>query len=222
MSDLLQRLVKSARGAPEAASLLRIEPLLTPRYAPARVAIGAERLQETHAETMATTSDATRLTPSRLTAHTSPARALLKETILTPEQSARKSLHRADATAANLKPAVEPARTVDMGNDSLRAPSEHAGDGRAESSIKPAPQITVRPSQPSAATRPSVDAPHATPTAVYNTPIIEENTQTITISIGHVEVRNAPAPPPAAPRRPAFRPAVSLDTFLKRGGGDER
>jgi hypothetical protein len=39
-------------------------------------------------------------------------------------------------------------------------------------------------------------------------------TSEVTISIGHIEVRNAPAP--GRPRQPAFRPRVTLDEFLKR------
>jgi len=38
----------------------------------------------------------------------------------------------------------------------------------------------------------------------------------VTISIGHVEVRAAPVSPPA--RRPAFRPRVTLDEYLRRSG----
>jgi hypothetical protein len=42
----------------------------------------------------------------------------------------------------------------------------------------------------------------------------------ITISIGHVEVRAAPVSLP--PRRPAFRPRVTLDEYLSRRSGDSR
>jgi hypothetical protein len=42
----------------------------------------------------------------------------------------------------------------------------------------------------------------------------------VTISIGHVEVRAAPVSPP--PRRPAFRPRVTLDEYLNRRTGDSR
>jgi hypothetical protein len=38
----------------------------------------------------------------------------------------------------------------------------------------------------------------------------------VTISIGHVEVRAAPVSQPA--RRPAFRPRVTLDEYLRRSG----
>jgi hypothetical protein len=38
----------------------------------------------------------------------------------------------------------------------------------------------------------------------------------VTISIGHVEVRAAPVSPPA--RRPPFRPRVTLDEYLRRSG----
>jgi hypothetical protein len=42
----------------------------------------------------------------------------------------------------------------------------------------------------------------------------------VTISIGHVEIRAAPVSQP--PRRPAFRPRVTLDDFLGRRSGEPR
>lgn len=47
---------------------------------------------------------------------------------------------------------------------------------------------------------------------------IAMRTRPVTISIGHIEVRAA-QPPVASPRKPAFRPGVSLAQFLKREGG---
>lgn len=78
----------------------------------------------------------------------------------------------------------------------------------AQKAPKPA-RATAEPSQPAQA-------------AARQTPAIEEHTQTITISIGRVEVRNTPPPAPAPSRRPAFKPGMSLDAFLGRGRSDER
>ncbi|GLQ45830.1 hypothetical protein GCM10007862_08810 [Dyella lipolytica] len=221
MSDLLQRLVERARGVPESASL-RIAPLLTPHYAPTRTPIDTNRPQEIHAETIATTNEASRSTPHRTVENTLHEKEHGKVTTPIHEQNTQRPPPHAEATATTSKPRAEPARAADRGNDSLRVPSERADDNRVENTIKPAPQIAVRPSQRSTATRPSTDVPRTTPATVYDAPVIEESTQTITISIGHVEVRNTSAPAPAPSRRPVFRPAISLDAFLKRGGGDER
>jgi hypothetical protein len=221
MNDMLQRLVKRARNVPEAA-ILRIEPLLTPRYAPTRASMNTSHPSEIHAETIATTNDATRPEPARIIANTSQEEVHDKETATDSEQSTRRPLRPADATSATSKSRAEPVRATDIGNDPSRVSSDPSGERHAEGVVKPPLQTIVRPSQHPAATRPSAEAPRTTPAAIYDTHVIEENTQNITISIGHVEVRNAPTPAPSAPRRPAFRPAVSLDAFLKRSGGDER
>jgi hypothetical protein len=46
----------------------------------------------------------------------------------------------------------------------------------------------------------------------------------VSISIGRIDVHGPQTSVPAAapPRRPAFRPGVSLDAFLRRGGNDDR
>jgi len=75
-----------------------------------------------------------------------------------------------------------------------------------------APVVQVKPPKPAAPAKSQRDA-------MASTAITPEAGPNITISIGHVEVRNAPTPT-SAPRRPSFRPGVSLDSFLRRGRGD--
>jgi len=53
---------------------------------------------------------------------------------------------------------------------------------------------------------------------------VHDAAPSVTVSIGRIDVHAPPAPPAAAvapPRRPAFRPSVTLDAFL-RGGGERR
>lgn len=60
----------------------------------------------------------------------------------------------------------------------------------------------------------------APPRAAPRSPADAADAPTVTISFGRVEVRQASAPP--APPRSPFRPAMSLDAFLRRGGGNAR
>ena len=83
-----------------------------------------------------------------------------------------------------------------------RAPERHTVEHAARS--KPTSEPTAVPAPPRSDPRVPDEAP----------------APTITITFGRVEVRQASAPP--APPRAPFRPAVSLDAFLRRGGGNAR
>lgn len=220
MSDLLQRLVKRARDGVESTGLC-IEPLLTPRYAPARAAADANGLHEMLVETVAPAGNAADVAPSPIAMHASREHVRDQVAASMPERHARQAAHPAGATPTTASP-VEPVHATSGENTSSIAPSTHADAVRVEHTIKPALQTVTRAAPPYAAMARNADGVRTQPATLHETPAIEETTQTITISIGRVEVRNAPASASVAPRRPAFRPAVSLDAFLKRGGGDER
>ncbi|MFC4527105.1 hypothetical protein ISN76_10405 [Dyella halodurans] len=93
----------------------------------------------------------------------------------------------------------------------------------ARDTLQPILPATVPPEQsaPKAA-RATAGPLHLAQAVAGQAPAIEEHTQTITISIGRVEVRNAPPPALAPSRRSTFKPGMSLDAFLGRGRSDER
>jgi hypothetical protein len=88
-----------------------------------------------------------------------------------------------------------------------------------DSNIAPQQQTSHYPTEP--ASRLPRDRPAASPRLMPHSPWVDAPAATapdVTISIGHIEVR---APQVAErPRRPAFRPRVSLDDFLNRRQGE--
>jgi hypothetical protein len=98
---------------------------------------------------------------------------------------------------------------------------------RAEPALPPPGDINIAPQQQTShypvesASRLPRDRPAVSPRLMPHSPWVDAPAGTapdVTISIGHIEVR---APQVAErPRRPAFRPRVSLDDFLNRRQGE--
>ncbi|MBB5503116.1 hypothetical protein HDG37_007355 [Paraburkholderia sp. MM5384-R2] len=249
MNTLLQRLVGRARGGPGAAAL-RIEPLLSPRYAMAHGAGGAAHPHEIHEGAI----EPPRVRPATFEAaptSTMPPR----EAVQGPEPACTVAIAPAGAPVVTLEArhasagAVStnlpaPAQREVSPSAAVREASESASlrlhDSIPHTPTEPLPVSPViehdrvaaraedapdgsihiaamRPCKPSRLT-PTTDAAHPPPVTSDALAARDSSTQTITLSIGHVEVRSAPA----AARQPAFRPGVSLDAFLRRRGNDER
>ncbi len=231
MSDLLQRLVQTARGTTQA-NRLRIEPVLASRYAgkPGASNFSPQELNvELPAPRSPHSATATHAPspPSKIAAPAAPdinASVALPARDDSNESSAEPRQPKAfDAIATR---STDTVASVPI-DDALSTQAAPAATVRAETTITTHHSITTRaaPNAPQAspraikaATKPN--APVA-PAVIAAPSVPVEQSQSITISIGHVEVRNVAAPAPAAARRPAFRPGVSLDAFLRRGS-DER
>jgi hypothetical protein len=92
------------------------------------------------------------------------------------------------------------------------------------------PEAKTMPARPPA----EKPVPPRARTAAYQAANIPANTpkndgdarvllpQQVTVSIGHIEVRAAQSPPVERPRRPGFRPSLSLSDFLKQSDGGRR
>ncbi|OOG37426.1 hypothetical protein [Rhodanobacter sp. C05] len=232
MSDLLQRLVQNARGTAQP-NPLRIEPVLASRYA-GKPSTSGLTPQELHVE----------LTPPVLQRETAlPAAPLWSPTITSEPPTNRVATQVDSFPVADIVPLtrhLDPDAPVLFAGDladtvtrtkaaAIHSPLPLSSEpDRRESAERTRHAMTTqvmspateppRPS-PKPALRPTASATQPT-TSTPTMPV--EQTQSITISIGHVEVRNAASPAPVAPRKPAFRPGVSLDAFLRRGGGDGR
>lgn len=219
MTTFLQRLVVNARGGPQDAAP-RIEPLLAPRFAATRSRDGMAALQELQTE------------------HAAPVRA----TVAAHQPEASASSSPPDERAILPPPSVHPMHSM-LRNDRPDDGTSHAI--ASPLSDEPAPSRVVIEQmrketverevlqpvlRPIAIAVPNARMPTRAITAPANSPPstapqaagIEEHSQAITISIGRVEVRNAPTPAPAPARRAPFKPGVSLDAFLNRGKGGER
>lgn len=219
MSTPLQRLVERARGD-QNGHALRIEPLLGPRFAattPAGVA-----LQESDTEVIAMARGPAGNTPATPASGMVPTPAVrwaapddrrvatvppLKiASLATPPTPAtpRDDSHDERPTRSLLDRAVDETTHDEIADASVRQPGTGASPARAAPKYD-MDRISAAPAQ-----------------SVQSVMSQDESPASITISIGHVEVRNAPAPAAAVPRRPAFRPGLSLDAFLQRGKGDRR
>jgi hypothetical protein len=218
MSTPLQRLVERARGA-QNSHALRIEPVPGPRFAEA--ATSGVTLQESDTEVIA---------PPRSLAGNMHAAG---DSGVPPTPEVRRTMPdpMGAGTAPPLKdasPTASPLPRAPPGDDSHGARPARSLLDRAvdETSHEDRDDAPVR--QPGTGTSPVTATPRYDTERIPAAPAQQakiamaqdESPPSITISIGHVEVRTAPAP--AAPRRPAFRPGVSLDAFLQRGKGDPR
>lgn len=219
MNTPLQRLVDLARGAPQPPTL-RIEPLLgTPFTMPGGTA-GDLAEADIEPDSPASTSTSpqafhhgfgrrSRATTGRPTAthqadsadptpsspdipRPAPTRTAVAGAV---PATARPGRHRR-AGAANTAPVLEVHQTG----------AEHLG-------MQARPTHGRSPLKPTTSPAPIPAAPlqHAPLSTV-------EPTSAVTIAIGRIEVRNAPAAA-ESPRRP-FKPGLSLDAFLQRGKGD--
>ncbi|WP_233841171.1 hypothetical protein [Dyella sp. 2HG41-7] len=221
MSDLLRRLISRARDA-SAGAAHRIKPLLSPRFAHAQANSHEEALRATTIEASA---------PTRVNRNVD---AVDIDTRLTPIQPEVTSRFQAENGVRPTRPIELSAsetvqkRNVVTASPARDTPSHVSSEETADAGTK---QNVIQPLLPTAlprapvqqrSPRPVAETPHIERALMHDTPAIEEHSQTITISIGRVEVRNAAAPAPSAPRKPPFRPGVSLDAFLSRDRSGDR
>jgi hypothetical protein len=172
------------------------------RIAPTRAA--TPRFSE-NAAPLPTEGDAPQAEPSRLAPRV--AEAAASPIITRP------------ALAANFEPQREPPRNPLPAS----RPKDTAGPADPITAAAPVFPVTARISeQPAAARTPASHSRMTSTPMAADAPVAEAPrlAPDITISIGHIEVRS-PAPRPA-PRRPEFRPRVSLDAFLRRERGVKR
>jgi hypothetical protein len=216
MSTRLQRLVNNARGASQA-DALRIEPLLGPSFAAMSGRHDTPLLHEVQEERDAPTPTASNKPETQA--------AIIRTGDTTI--AAQSSFHVASTEHPRDIPAREPLQTMTSPTPAEHAPSrvlieEVRGTSVEHGVLQPVlPATVIAAPNTHRPTRAIAEPAPPSPAMAQQAPAIEEHTQTITISIGRVEVRNAP-PAPAPSRRPPFKPGVSLDDFLGRGRGDGR
>lgn len=227
MNGPLQRLVARARGTPDP-TLRRIEPLLTPRYAPAAGAEAtAPELQERQAAARtpvaAPVASAAAAAPrigapreiEALTEHGAAAEAPIAPTPA-PRAAPPQELHVPDETGAAPAAAatITELRVERRVEARVETPSAASAVqvARSDAGRDDAP----RPANPRAAAQSSIERRET---------VVHDAAPSVTVSIGRIDVHAPPSAPsvsaPAPPRRPAFRPSVTLDAFL-RGGGERR
>jgi len=88
-----------------------------------------------------------------------------------------------------------------------RKPEATVNPGSLETDFPPARPVTRRPGQRESGKREREDP-------------IRDSPLEVNIAIGHIEVRSVPRV--EAPRRPAAKPRVTLDEYLRRRNGDSR
>lgn len=219
MTTFLQRLVGNARGAPQAAAR-RIEPLLASRFAATQGRDGIPVLHEVQAEPSAPV-------PGPIAAQQPTGAAAIPghgSTIDSPPSvHSLRSTHPNDLPVDETPQANTSPTSAELAPPS-RVPVEQVRKDFIERDVVPPILCSAAITTPGARMPPRAITEPASPsqTVAPQAPAIEEHTQTITISIGRVEVRNAPAPAPAPARRAPFKPGVSLDAFLGRGGSGGR
>jgi hypothetical protein len=233
MSSLIQRMIQRAKG-----DLPGIEPLLLPRYARGRDAAGEAlpHLEEGYADQVSVTATNSRMpsTEVPVAAAQRPHPQLEERSIAQP---AKEAVREPEARTPSRKPdegrpsifatasvgrkisdraeQVGPTREVVM--QTILRDEKHARVGKdpreasAEQTVASPRAQRERPHAASALSKQDLrkDA---------GSPDIAVQARPVTISIGHIEVR-APQAPAAAPRRPAFKPSVSLAQYLKGEGG---
>lgn len=220
MSDLLHRMISRARDA-SGTSAHRIKPLLAPRFAPTHPDGYAGAPHEVTIETDAPTRARSDVRAAKIDAMSAP----IQHEEATP--TAAKNIARPET------PLALPASETRQKGVSMTSPAQDTPSGAftEETTEAAAKQNIIQPllsatppivPMPQRLPRATAETPHVERSVVRDAPAIEEHSQTITISIGRVEVRNASAPAPSAPRKPPFRPGLSLDAFLGRNGSGER
>lgn len=219
MTTLLQRLVGNVRGGQQA-NAQRIEPLLAPRFAANRSRDDAPVSQEAQTERAWPVPTSTAAHQQEASA---PALSTDARTITPPP-----SVHPMHTTLLHDQPDGEISQAITPPIPDEPTPSLVVIEQVHKKTVE---RDVLQPIlRPTAIAMPNARMPtHAiaeparhSPAIVPQAAGIEEHTQTITISIGRVEVRNAPTPAPAPARRAPFKPGVSLDAFLNRGKGGER
>ena len=218
MSTRLQRLVSNARGASEV-DAPRIEPLLGPSFAATSGQRDTSLLHEVQEE---------RDAPAPTASSKPETRAAIVRTRDTTV-AAQSSFHVASTDRPRDAPAREPLQTMTSPTPAEHAPSrvlidQARGTSGERGVLQPIlPATVIAAPNAHAPTRAIAEPAPSSPATTQQAPAIEEHTQTITISIGRIEVRHAPpAPAPAPSRRPPFKPGVSLDAFLGRCRSDGR
>jgi hypothetical protein len=237
MNDLLQRLVQRT-VAPSAA----VEPLYKPRFAVAGSSpSGIREIEVTddpptaRDKSIAPGAGTRTITDSALTRDPSG----LFETVTTIEAGAARGVGFSPAvTEGGAHRAIETRGDSDFGSNGherLR-PWQTVTASEKRTTDEETQVAAEQTSQPLRSDTPARDfgkrqqtnsqptVPQFAPRDARSKPSVQSEdsssspSREITISIGHIEVRNVPAP--AKPRRPAFRPRVTLDEFLKGQAGD--
>jgi hypothetical protein len=246
MSDPLQRLLAQARGAPDP-SRPTIQPLLAPRYANSTAGSDEQVPRETQIE--ATTFVRTTPMSANSLQAVIPSLSSLPGASRVREDHEPVGDMAPDAGAARARPGTIDRPPAPHAEGDRRRESDESTGHRDMSRARELPSRAAFPAQaePVAEREGKVFAPSAVLPQPHRDPVrakpvftavsmpsrgtvaTERDAATpeapapaITISIGHVEVRGAAAPAPLPPRRPAFKPAVSLAAFLGRDGSRER
>jgi hypothetical protein len=227
MSGVLERMVLRTRSA-----LAGIEPLFAPHYATSEVFHQAENRSAgarapAPRQRRTEPGQAARITPrDRAPAPSSPVTPAFSEEIAGATSSPRQ-----DPVADHVQLSL-----ADLSSDVPPAPPATTPAQREEPAAGEPIMASARTGSTGGATTPSAPSRMA---LGHNTasqdlfddgagpvPISKKHSAPgapapaapaqVTISIGHVEVRAAPVSQP--PRRPAFRPRVTLDEYLRRSG----
>jgi hypothetical protein len=239
MSSVLERMVRQAR-----APLSAVEPLFQSRYAPAVVQPPQHSLTETDeavTETENSPQPLSAVQPTfpppvpRVSVLKDSSRAFNAVSDPVPRDAPSQTRARDAFPDGQHKAAPEPGSATDD-----PPASRPAADGPSVPGAQPMPilprvelafalsgdrhvapqrQTPHHPAEPTS--RLPRDRPAVSPRLMPHSPWVDAPAGTapdVTISIGHIEVR---APQVAErPRRPAFRPRVSLDDFLNRRQGE--
>lgn len=234
MSSIIQRLVMRARD-PAIRGGTRIEPVLAVRYSSSAV---SERAQEPLSPVPRAPDSRGHMAGTSLppTHATIAASAALASPVLpvTPRQAksaengnadAKQRLHHIPAPRLSVDNIESASRTslteTQTPTPENPAPTREPVEAKTILAPADAPVVTARPLPENAPVAertlmPIVSTPPRANAAPAREPAanIVQTTQEITISIGHIEIRGAPAQP--APKRSAFRPRISLGDFLGR------
>jgi hypothetical protein len=232
MTSQLRRLIACARGAADR-SARRIEPLLATRYAHATP--GDAALRE-----MQTEEDAARMGPGQSVAVLAQPAAARRPHAARADEAAPSQLRTAPisdaahATKSMLRNALSPPperaeRSEPGASHTVPAASaelvvEHPLEEREAPEQRRRTPVSADVDRPPDFARDV--ATRTVPGRVVNRreTTVLQSAPLVSISIGRIDVHGPQTSVPAAApqRRPAFRPGVSLDAFLRRGGHDDR
>jgi hypothetical protein len=235
MSNLLERMIQRTR-----APLAGIDPLVQPRYSQLRGQSPLAMSATSDAASEAATGTMEQSTASQISPPAGSRERPMPEIPASMDRVQRAASARASVTdtarrdsGESLSVPLEARRSTSTDDAGKR---EARGEDRARSQISPVPEnaetsnaaastanerlvAAARMQQNLAATRSPAEKgfssqPRREP--YTETESVKDGANVI-ISIGHIEVRAAQAA--ERPRRPAFRPRVSLDEFLGRKNG---